>query len=1145
MTQGVGSSVDRVHQLVTVLAQQRHLTSLEIAETLWLALQIELETPVNPDPSLDKQEKQKPKNSSTQPNHEGNDPVQTDDLKAVPPSPKVDLSVPTPKMEALPTEALPVWLADPSMLSDSLLVIRALKPLLQKVAAGVGRTLDESATVERVARTQMLVPILQARQEQWFDILLVVDRGSSMHIWSRLVDDVVRILRCYGAFRDVRVFDLDVRSDSQGDDESVDGQTTNARKEMDPIVLRSVPKGTEHRPSELLDQQGRRVVIVLSDCAGKYWWNGTLLPMLYDWGRVMPMVVWQMLPMWMWKRTALGRGTAVAIVNDRPGVANQQLLGQRFDRGDDRDEAQDMGVRLPMPVVTSQVSDLEQWSRMVAGDRRQTVPGFLLPQQGGRVPRSQTIEELAQNRAEDDKDSKTTVEEHIGSIAQERVQRFQQLSSPAAKRLVMLLAAAPVITLPVVRLIRDSMLYAERSPLPVAEVFLGGLLQRLEAQAETDFEWVQYDFLPKVRNTLLAVLPAVDTVDVINRVSAAVERRWNQLRPDQSFRAFLLNPNVKAPPELEGLRSFASVTADILDQMAGEDYKTFANQLRQGLPEPKAVIDSKFPGLPPLEAFSFTPPTLTFEEKEAAIPPAELETVEVATIALESGGRQELEYQSVTLVRASELAVKPPSEETIYFRSDRFSQASRSDVTPYETYADLSRSEREGEDYQIRIRSQSSDTAIVALHGGKMEPGTSELADAVAGDELAFYSFEGLKSRGNRILSIRGTAFDEPRGIELIESVDRVLEFHGDVSQNAVVLIGGRDIEWIERLESALTAAGFEVQRSHRGEKERQPCNRGKTGQGVYIDLPQRLRQELFEGLDGTATPEESRFSQFIKAIRASIPSLHSAWVEQRQRHRRELLTESLAEGVELELMSIPSGEFMMGSPDDEPEHDDDESPQHSVTVSSFYMGRYPITQAQYEAVMGNNPATQYDSDRFVAPDKPVVGVSWEDAQAFCQKLSEQTGKEYRLPSEAEWEYACRAGTTTPFYFGEMITTEVSNYNGSSFNGGPEGRYREQIISVTEFDHANAFGLSDMHGNVREWCLDHWHDHYDAAPSDGSAWIEGGDSSYRVYRGGSWNNVPRHCRSAFRGHLTPDSQSFNLGFRVVLAPRSALPSRQD
>jgi formylglycine-generating enzyme required for sulfatase activity len=146
--------------------------------------------------------------------------------------------------------------------------------------------------------------------------------------------------------------------------------------------------------------------------------------------------------------------------------------------------------------------------------------------------------------------------------------------------------------------------------------------------------------------------------------------------------------------------------------------------------------------------------------------------------------------------------------------------------------------------------------------------------------------------------------------------------------------------------------------------------------------------------------------------------------------------------GLPLHMVLVPGGTFIMGSPEDEPERKESEGPQHEVTVAPFFMGRYPITQAQYEAVMGTNPATRYeDPDRFVAPDKPVINVSWDNAVEFCDRLAEQTGRPYRLPSEAEWEYACRAGTTTPFYFGKIITTDVANYNGDyTYNEGEKGK---------------------------------------------------------------------------------------------------------
>lgn len=230
-----------------------------------------------------------------------------------------------------------------------------------------------------------------------------------------------------------------------------------------------------------------------------------------------------------------------------------------------------------------------------------------------------------------------------------------------------------------------------------------------------------------------------------------------------------------------------------------------------------------------------------------------------------------------------------------------------------------------------------------------------------------------------------------------------------------------------------------------------------------------------------------------------------------------------------------------MGSPDNEPEREEREGPQREVTVPMCFMGRYPITQVQYEQVMEANPATRFDADRFVAPNKPVVGVSWDDATTFCQRLSERTGRAYHLPSEAEWEYACRADTTTPFFFGNTLTTEVVNYHGDyTYADGPKGELRNATTPVNHFDLANSFGLCDMHGNVLEWCADHWHDNYEGAPTDGSAWVEGDDSSLRVFRGGSWRHSPWFCRSACRYWDSPVNINYTLGFRVVCSPPRTL-----
>jgi eukaryotic-like serine/threonine-protein kinase len=246
----------------------------------------------------------------------------------------------------------------------------------------------------------------------------------------------------------------------------------------------------------------------------------------------------------------------------------------------------------------------------------------------------------------------------------------------------------------------------------------------------------------------------------------------------------------------------------------------------------------------------------------------------------------------------------------------------------------------------------------------------------------------------------------------------------------------------------------------------------------------------------------------------------------QKEQKEAKYLVDDLGNGVTLEMVQIPGGTFMMGSPATESKRRDNESPQHQVTVPNFFMGKYPVTQAQYQVIMGNNPA------RFQGANRPVERVSWNDAVEFCQKLSQKTGKTYRLPSEAEWEYACRAGTTTPFYFGETITTDLANYDiNHIYASPPKGVFRAETTEVGKFP-PNAFGLYDMHGNVWEWCQDSWHDNYNNTPTDGSAWVNN-DNKIKLLRGGSWYHYLAYCRSAYRVNNTCGNGSYIFGFRLV------------
>jgi len=223
--------------------------------------------------------------------------------------------------------------------------------------------------------------------------------------------------------------------------------------------------------------------------------------------------------------------------------------------------------------------------------------------------------------------------------------------------------------------------------------------------------------------------------------------------------------------------------------------------------------------------------------------------------------------------------------------------------------------------------------------------------------------------------------------------------------------------------------------------------------------------------------------------------------------------------GVSLELLAIPAGTFMMGAPQFEMGSFRNECPQHSVSVPGFYMSKYEITQAQWQAVMGSNPSG------FRGDTRPVESVSWNEATEYCKRLSLLTGHQYRLPTEAEWEYACRAGTTGPY---AGMLDKLAWY---SANSGAQTHPVGQA-------QPNGFGLYDMHGNVWEWCQDVDHENYDGAPTDGSAWLRGGDQTRRVLRGGAWNNNANLLRSAYRGASISPGKADYVGFRVVAEPRT-------
>jgi formylglycine-generating enzyme required for sulfatase activity len=308
---------------------------------------------------------------------------------------------------------------------------------------------------------------------------------------------------------------------------------------------------------------------------------------------------------------------------------------------------------------------------------------------------------------------------------------------------------------------------------------------------------------------------------------------------------------------------------------------------------------------------------------------------------------------------------------------------------------------------------------------------------------------------------------------------------------------------------------------------------------GVSVFPEKLLFLRQFHGVSFKEITDENAFNQLIRGIKGKKPQLTNSSPSSPAFQSPPLsvpqsplsFTETLPSNIKLEMVKIPAGSFLMGTEEAEvirlcKEYETDwckcEMPQHRVNLQEFYLGKYPVTQEQYQAIMGSNPSYFKDNSK-----NPVENVSWEDAQAFCQKLNDKTEKKYRLPSEAEWEYACKSGTQTRYYFGdnEKLLGEYVWYDANSGNKThPVGQKKP-----------NNWGLYDMSGNVWEWCEDGWHKNYENAPKNGSSWNENDyQTSLKLLRGGSWNNNSRYCRSARRNGDYAGSRVSNNGFRLAL-----------
>ena len=885
----------QLQQLITALGEDFELTGEEIADVLWLAVQrLKYSGTVTEIPTTKPEGKpwwSKSINLITQIGNSINkkqpqainkkQPQAASSVQSLATAIKKEPTVPiypeTPSSVTTTTsKVLPIRVPDAPSLREPLQLAQSLRPLMRRIASGRKVILDEIATAKRIAEHKIYLPIVKPETEPWLDLALVIDESQSMAIWRHTIEDLKRLVQNYGVFRDVRIW----------------GLVTDEAGEVK-LLPRIGTKGKEQRfanPRELIDPNGRRLILVVSDCVSRLWYDGAIIPPLQAWSQRQPLAILQMLPDWLWLRTGLGNGASVLLKSLAPGVANQKLEVEELLLR--KDFALSEGIKIPVLTLDPDLASF--WSEMVSGKSEAVTSGFVLPPQL-------------------ESDEKSLPETEVAQLdAAGRITRFRQTASPIARKLAGLLAAAPVINLPVVRLIQDTLL-PQSNQVHVAEVFLGGLLKPLIViEADTNPDTVQYDFMDDaIRQIFLKDAPVSDSAAVFDAVSQYVAQKLNKSL--QEFVALLKAPG--EDPE-KGISAFAEVAIKVLKGLGGE-YARFAEE---------------------------------------------------------------------NLVNTSSV----PNTNT-------------------------------GD-----VNSQESIQA-----------------------QLSTYTFDVAT-------------------IEIEETDTHTFEFT-------------------------------------------------------------------------------------VATLKLSLSSLRSAqWVIKHLKQQATGIIEVLEEGIELELIEIPGGSFLMGSPENELERSRREGPQHQVNVPSFFMGRYPITQAQWRVVAGWEPVEReldanpaYFKDRSDSARRPVEQVSWYDAKEFCARLSRKTKRDYRLPTEAEWEYACRAGTTTPFHFGETISTELANYDGNStygrgVKGENKGENRGETTPVEYFQFANAFGLYDMHGNVYEWCEDDYHDSYEGAPKDGSAWLFSERNTTKVIRGGSWNVLANVCRSAFRYNDNPDRRrSFSFGLRVVrAAPRT-------
>ncbi len=1041
-------------------------TPEELADALWLARRRAiLEDTFGSLPSRS----DRPEREPTRPEPPANQPLAkplTDQPRPPPPlepegalhphaRPRPGPAGPTEGARATPFRAPAV-----PMLPEALRLDRALRPLKRRVPSRVQVTLDEDATVQRIAEQALWLPVFRPSPERWLELALVVDGYSSMVIWEPLLAELRRLFERSGACRDVRVWRL-VADSSRGE--------TRLR-------LADESGRCARHVRELVEGTGRRLIWVLSDCVAPYWRdNAALFDLLRLWSRSNPLTLVQMLPQRFWPRGGLSGMMPINLRAGMPGALNARLRS---------DEPCPL-ASLKLPVVTLEPESVAFWASLLAGRGNVWSAGVALTRRASAQPAGPVRNGVAPMAA---------------PSGLERLERFTATASPEAQRLAAWFATVP-LTLPIMRLAQQVLLPRSRL-VHLAEVFLSGLLGRAdrdleEQDRETDPLKIPFDFLPDIRELLLDSLPVSEVERAARRMAVAIEQRLGQAA---DFLALLVDPTTpgKLPLQKRSL-PFAKIQLKVLHRLGGR-YSDQATELAEVIErvergvassafalqeaiyssEPKPFRD-RFPDGTPGPAMIWLPGgpfTMGDDQSDRDNEkPAHLITLSHFGI-----GKYPLTFEEYDAFCEATGLEKPNDQN--WGRGKRPAiHVSWNDAQAYCGWL----SQQTGQDYRLLTEAQweyacraGSDAAYCFGDDDRQLP------------DYAWYGEDWDKGSTHPVGEKQANAW----GLH---------DLHGNVC------------EWVQDWYGAYSK---EPQHDPSG-PETGSIRVFRGGSWLYdaVDCQSACRYWIDLGGRG----------DFLGFRLARLGPLSSYPFNPPPEPEPELpkepvpgLRDPLADGSPGPAMVwLPGGTFRMGQ-DDSPH--EDEKPVHEVEVNGFSIGQYPVTFAEYDRFCEATGREQPGDSWWGRGVRPVINVSWEDATAYCKWLSERTGARYRLPTEAEWEYACRASSEAKYCFGDD-EEQLGKYAWYLKNAGGKTH------PVGE-KQANAWGLHDVHGNVLEWVQD-WYtnDYYRRSPRENPTGPESG--SGRVVRGGSWDLDTGSCRSAVRYWDGPGSRHGVLGFRLA------------